>query len=375
MVEKIPALRIEQQGAGAEGERVVIYVTAMPLRVLREHAVVDTWNPDNEDGYQRPLESRRLREVANYVLEQQGILPMSVLVGTRPADEIVIVPTGFDETKTVSSGQLEIPPGAKLWVIDGQHRYYGVNEAFERTGNPDLAEYPFPVSLMWNIDQYAEMLHFNIVNTRQKKMSTDIVDRHLVRIQERSGLDMLRQGARGEKEYMRASATRLVDKINESEGPWFHQIAIPGVPGRDQGLVRQHAFVTSLEPVLKDSWVRGRTDEDKVQVITNFWKAAAQVWPDAFAEPKLHRVQATVGIYSLHMALPTLIQRCLERRDLTVEAFASLLKATGIDSEFWNKEVGVGDPLTLGTGMSSIRALALYISQRLPDAVDGAVKI
>ena len=79
--------------------------------------------------------------------------------------------------------------------------------------------------------------------------------------------------------------------LNDSPGVWRHQIAIPGVPGRDQGLVRQHAMVVSIEPFLRDPWVKGHgSEEDKVKVLTNFWEAAREVWPDAFDSPKDYRI-------------------------------------------------------------------------------------
>jgi DGQHR domain-containing protein len=369
---EVPALRITQQPNESEGAGVTLYVTAMTLTQMKPHVSVDTWSPSNPEGYQRPLVERRLREVSKYILEEQGIFPTSILVGTRPSDAPKIVPRGFSGLGPVTVGTLEFPEGSRLWIIDGQHRFYSTHYAYER-GAKTLGDYPFPVSIMWDVDRYAEMLQFNIINTRQKKMPTDIVDRHLVQIQDVEGLKMVAAGQRGEKDYLRASATRIVDKLNELPGVWHNQIAVPGVPGRDQGLIRQHAMVVSLEPFLKDSWVKGRTDDDKVKILANFWAAAKEAWPEAFNSPKDYRVQATVGVYSLHMALPTLIQRCLEERDVTQAKMRELLEGTGITVDFWHKEDG--DPLTLGTGMASIRALAHYIIKQLPTADTSAVRL
>ncbi len=350
-----------------------LFVTGLTLGQLQNHAKVETWSPSNTGGYQRPLVERRLREVARYIQEEQGILPTSILVGTRPGDEPALEAEGFsDDGQTVASGWLVVPDGARLWVVDGQHRLYGADYAFNR-GAEELAAYTFPVSIMWDIDRYTEMVHFNIINTRQKKMPTDIVDRHLLQMQQVQGLKMVSDGARGEKEYLRASAVSLVDRLNDEAGVWQHQIAIPGVPGRDSGLIRQHAMVVSIEPFLKDPWVKGRKEDDQLKVLVNFWAAAEEVWPEAFASPKDYRVQATVGVYSLHMVLPVLIQRCLDERDLTKSKMKELLQATGITSQFWHKEDG--DPYTLGTGMASIRALAHYITDQLPKGAAAGVKI
>lgn len=373
-MESVPAIRIYQRGLEEQGgDELTLYIGVMTLSQLREHAKVDMWSPSNPEGYQRPLVDRRLRELAKYVQEEEGVLPMSVLVGTRPTDEPRVEPIGFsDNGHRVSSGHLQIPDGAVLWVIDGQHRLYGVNYAYER-GAENLRDYPFPVCVLWDVERFKEMVHFNIINTRQRKMSTDIVDRHLVLRQNAEGIKMMASGARGEREFLRATATKVVDQLNDVPGVWQHQIAIPGVPGRDQGLVRQHAMVVSIEPLLKDAWVRSASDDDKIRVLVNFWDAVKEVWPDAFDSPKEHRIQATVGIYSLHMLLPVIIQRCLEDRDLSKDRMQDIITGMNLPPDFWNKETG--DPLTLGTGMASIRALAQYLINQLPQRTQSNVKI
>jgi len=134
--------------------------------------------------------------------------------------------------------------------------------------------------------------------------------------------------------------------------------------------------VASLEPVLKGDWVRGRgptLEEDVVRLLSNFWGALKDVWPEAFESPSDYRLQATVGIYSMHLVLPALIQRCLAEHDLSQAKMAEMVQATGITSDFWHKEDG--DPLTLGTGMASIRALAYYLTEQLPASVTTQVKM
>ena len=373
-MEKVSALRIVQEGLGTEGASgLTIYITGMTLTQLNKYVYVDVWGPENDGGYQRPLAERRLKEIAKYIQREQSVLPTSVLVGTRPDDEPNIEPVGFsDDPSAISVGELCFPEGATLWVIDGQHRLRGVNYAYEH-GAEHLGNYPFPVCVMWDVERYSEMLHFNTINTQQKKMQTDIADRHLVKRQSVEGDRMLALGSRGEKDYLRATATRITDRLNDTPGVWQHQIGIPGVKGRDKGLVRQHAMVVSIEPFLKDSWVRQVTDDDKAKVLVNFWDAAKDVWSEAFENPNDYRVQATVGIYSLNALLPVLIQRCLEDQDLTKEKMSELIGKMDIDSDFWHKEDG--HPLTLGTGMASIRALSHHLVSRIPRRESAGLKI
>ncbi len=377
-MDTIPAMRITQRGFGDGGEEISLLVTALPLHRLKEYMSVDNWTPANENGYQRPPIDRRLREVAKYVEEEEGILPTSVLLATRPGDEHNL---HFETTSGVDGfaewGMLTIPDEATLFVVDGQHRVFGVNRAYEKAGDPEFEKYPFPITIMQNVDRYREMVHFNIINTRQRKMPTDIVDRHLVMRQQKEGLGMIASGARGEKAYRQATATRIVDALYEADSPWFHEIAIPGVPGRDHGLVRQHAMVASLDPVLKDNWVLAQRPMEKhlVRLLCNYWNALRDIWPDAFDIPKDYRVQATVGLYSLHMVLPAVIQRCLVDKDLSKDKIAELMGKTRINSSFWSKNLNEGDPLVLGTGMASIRALAQYVISQLPETKAASVRL
>ena len=376
-MESLHAFQVTQKGESTGSEPISIFITAMTFGQLRKYVDVDRWSPDNPKGYQRPPVDRRLREVARYMLEEQGILPTSILLSTRPKND----DSGLDfhpeegGSGSVTWGTLSIPDNVKLWIVDGQHRYFGIERAYERTGAMGLESYPFPVCIMDKVEWYLEMVHFNIINTRQKKMPTDIVDRHLLMRQQTEGIKMMTSGKRGAKEYQQATATRIVDLLNEEEGPWYHQIAVPGVPGRDQGLVRQHAMVASLDPVMRDNWIRGQVNkpEGVVKVLSNYWEALQEIWPHAFESPDEYRVQATVGIYSLHMVLPVLIQKCLAERDLSKDKMREMMKATEIDATFWHKENG--DPLTLGTGMASIRAVAQHIIGQLPQISADAVRL
>ena len=343
----------------------MLLVTALPLSELRKHTKVDLYKPDNPEGYQRPLVDRRLAQIARYIMDDHGILPTSILLCVRQGDPNA---PSFEPQGAVGnfaeSGVLTIPDDAILWIVDGQHRHGGVSRAYERSGQAELADYPFPVTVMMGVNRYTEMLHFNTINTEQKRMQTDIVDRHMVIKAQREGLNLIASGKRGESEYLRAKCTRITDALNEQPGPWYHQISIPGVPGREQGLMRQHAVVASLGPNLKDAWLWGRTEEEVTELLARYWRALESVWSDAFENPDSYRVQATVGIYALHMVFPTVVHFCLGEGDLSEEKMRQVWQDSGIGATFWHKEDG--DPLTLGTGMASIRAVAQYLREQLP---------
>ena len=176
---EVPAFRIRQWGYGKGARERSIYLTALPVKFLALRADIDRWTKTNREGYQRPPLESRLRptgraSIIRYLLKEAGILPTSVLLNIR-------CKLKFREegkiTDEISFGKLIIPDNEKLWIVDGQHRL----EALKRATSlrPEFAEYPVPVTIMDLDNRFEEMLLFYIVNSRQKRIPTDIAYRHL----------------------------------------------------------------------------------------------------------------------------------------------------------------------------------------------------
>ena len=49
---------------------------------------------------------------------------------------------------------------------------------------------------------------------------------------------------------------------------------MPGEKRRPHHLMRQHSMVISLEPVVRDSFVKRLTDEEAGKLLLNYWCAA-----------------------------------------------------------------------------------------------------
>ena len=121
---QVPALRIEQRG-------VAMFVTALPLEELRKHITVDYWCPDNEDGYQRPLDRKAASRGCQIRYGRAGCTPhVHTDVYPTPGRFRPPRPTRPQRSRWSVSwtmGDIEHPRvNAALWVIDGQHRSFGV---------------------------------------------------------------------------------------------------------------------------------------------------------------------------------------------------------------------------------------------------------
>jgi len=366
-----PALRIIQQGTA-------MFVTALPLKFLADVVRTDYWQEENPEGYQRPLIGTRLKDVATFLRDERGIFPTGIVLAARGGRSGITFAPQTDLDGFGESGTLTIPRTGTLWLVDGQHRVNGAMRAWKE-GATDLADFPFTVTILQGVSRYEEMLQFHIINTRDKRVPSDIADRHLIQRYEKEGAAAIAMERNGPKRVMQAEGAIIADRLNREAGVWKGQIKIPSVKGREKGLAKQHAFVFSLEPVFRDAWTGDRINNDERSLLVkNYWAALRNIWPDAFKNPKDHRIQASAGLFALHMILPNVVQAALDQRGrgnarLTVDELTDVLeplKKLGNRyrrehrADFWAKEGG--HPLTVAIGLGAHRQLAAMLRVELP---------
>ena len=349
----VGAVMIQQKG-------VTMYIGAMAAKDVVRHAQVDFWEGEGSQGYQRPLVKKRIGEVGEYLIHGEGVLPTSVLLSVRMDDDVFFEGLG-GLGATGDYGELVIPADTRLWIVDGQHRISGLKHALNR-GHEELNNYPLPVTILEGATPFEEMKFFNIVNTRQKAIPTDIVDQHLVRLHDSMGVEMVR--AWGMNTVRRARAGRIVNLLNRSEGPWENQVKIPGVEGRQEGIIRHHTLVASLAPTLNDPWLEAHTDDAIADLLRQYWEAMGRIMGIAFTSPREYRVQSTVGVYVYHMLFPDIVRACLSAGELSSKMMERVLRYTNMTSQSWHREYG--DPRTRATGLRSIREFHADLRKLVP---------
>ena len=350
-----PAVRFRQKRPD-----VNLYVTAISLKDLLGRFDSDTYSSDNPSGYQRPVTPSRLRKISHYVREEEGTLPTSIVLCVRQPHRARF------ESADGASGTLTIDAGVPMWVVDGQHRLYGLRRALEKDKAKWLADYQLPVVIVDGIDAYEEMRTFHVINTRQKGVPTDVVDRHLLSMRDAEGLALIER--EGEKNYLRGRATMLADHFNDDESsPWRGMIRMPGDSPKPEHTLKQHSLVTSLEPVLRDGFVKRVTDEEAARLLLNYWNAARDIWSTAFETPKDYVLQKPLGAAVMHQILPDVLDICRASDDFSSTRMADALSYVGRSAGFWHAVRG--HYMVLASGSRAVKTLAEYLRERLPRPV------
>ncbi len=174
---------------------------------------------DNLETYQRMLQPRRLKKIAQYI-NGGGRFPTNIVVNLKNRKKTRM---RFDAKQTYGDeawGTLYLPPNyASAWIIDGQHRLYGYAYARAQEGfNKDSTV--LSVLAYENLPSEEEMNLFIDINSKQVKVSTGL----LVEL-----YADLHWGSSDREEAFQALLSRIASRLNrDSTSPLHDRLVVTG---------------------------------------------------------------------------------------------------------------------------------------------------
>jgi DGQHR domain-containing protein len=314
----------------------------------------------------------RLREVATYVEGEDAILPLGGLLNARSHNgssygEVLRFEPDAGQDGTIQSGWLTIPDRATpLEIVDMQHRLWGIRHAIQEDGREDLANFPVVVTLADGLSKMEEVEQFELINTTQKRVRTDLA-RRLMAIQAQDQDRRFAMAGRGR--LWEARGPVVADWLNRNGEMWQGRIIPPNKSKREmpRSIVRETSFVTSLKPILQTPLFQRMSEEDVAKLIDRFWQGVASVWPRAFENPAEHVIQKTPGLFSLHMLFSEVVELARSNnRDMTPDGFAETIKPWAeLGPDFW--EAGNEDGAGRFGSMKGFSTLAQELREKLPE--------
>ncbi len=135
------------------------YSLAMPSDVLATTCFVEPRNESPIEGFQRVLDGKRARDIANYIDSGFGTIPTTIILSAQTEAEIAYRRT----TRTLS---FKKTPKAFL-ILDGQHRVFGFS----------LAETKIrvPVCIYTGLNRTQESRLFVDINTKQRPVPNELL--------------------------------------------------------------------------------------------------------------------------------------------------------------------------------------------------------
>jgi DGQHR domain-containing protein len=189
---EIPAFKITQNN-------IKMLIFCCPVKVIYERFDVSRRIENKVLGYQRSFSNSRIKEIKNYINNEQGVIPNSVLVNL---DEDKY---SYSEDKLLTLNQQD----SLGLIIDGQHRVKGCYEA-----NPDF-EIMVVATLELSIIQQARL--FVKINKTQKGVPASLY-LDLLPLLEGDIDDFDQEGVSSERR-----ATEIATRLNEDEESPLYQ--------------------------------------------------------------------------------------------------------------------------------------------------------
>lgn len=254
----------------------VFYLFSAPAKTLYSILEINQRESDKDIGYQRTLAAARVRSVSDFIGGRNVMAP-AIVVSLEHAK--------FDE----KAGELHISRSTNSgWVIDGQHRLAGANEA--------STDIELPVVAFLDLNLETQIFQFVTINQTAKGVPRSLY------------YDLLKHLPPNKKpaDVAKEKAADIANQLKRDEGsPLYNRITVnPPQPGRSISLTN---FVRKVAPLVQrdKTPISGFNAWEQTRIIDNYFKGLREHEPLLFGHsPSI--VFRTVGFGGLLNALPRL---------------------------------------------------------------------
>ncbi|WP_425218875.1 DGQHR domain-containing protein [Ralstonia solanacearum] len=303
---KYPCLTFSQRPNPESPKFCILHA---PVGDVLQWSVVPQLSPGKTDGIQRARNETKVRNIKKFLdSDARNTIPTAIVV-TLGAGAYSIE-KGKDGTES-----LDIDPAKKdeIFVVDGQHRLYGLYEF-----NPQLMV-PIVAILEATVDERA--FQFVIINNKVSKVSTDHIRSLALKYSDNANSADLDGRLRAARLSL-SSNLSYVGIANESnDSPFKGLISFPDTPEDNQWVVPA-AIETAIGYIKSRALIQLDETDAHFDFFLTVWQAIKDTWPNAFSKDS--KLLSKVGI------------QCMTK--YTVDAIDYMVGFSDEDFSFSNKE-------------------------------------
>lgn len=350
--------------------------TVLPFRYVNKIAKPLIYG-DNPLGYQRQLDKKHYYDLARKLQKGEVTLPTAIVLGVSEEFIEQFVDTSFGESIVdFPIYELLQSDEQKFSVVDGQHRLAALELA--ATKYQSLLDYKLNIIILVNknIDRIKEIKVFTDINSKAKKITTDLTllaeyNYRLYYLTDLEEHDIL--------DHVGVEVAYILNELNPSNftNVWFGAIKVDVTSNQNYGIIGVAAFKNSLTTLVKTFIeINGYEDillsptieyiqsvsNDLSKFLTDAWEITYKHWPSAFikenSEYKFNMhfyIQKTTGVNAIHQ----IITECLKRSsNNALDIYKEVLLKSPIEAEDWRKK-GPFSGLTSKSGFNKAVGIIL----------------
>lgn len=278
-----------------QGE-TVFYETAIAAGNITDERFYqpDRWDTLSNEGYQREVNEGHARRIMQHLknTDSTNVLPTNLVINFRK-------PLAIARTQYEGVVEIEVPdssfPG---YVIDGQHRIAAIRKAID--DGVELDNYQMGVTIT-RFSLKDEMVHFrniNVTANRPPKGLSQVIGARLTEEFDTPALTA--------KDQATNRTVAILSRLTSDPGsPWYGKVAMGGVRKRSFHTTVQSQVISSMVGMFMNGRFADPTERtDHVyNLFLNWWKAVAEVFPEAVNNTDSSIIMRVGGFYPLHIIL------------------------------------------------------------------------
>jgi DGQHR domain-containing protein len=290
-----------------------VVLGSAPARDLWATSFADILDEAEQSGYQRPCDRRHAREFRLYIEQPDATtIPLTFNLRGRPGRAWRLKPPKPREgTRAV----LEIlqpsgPNGRVMARVDCQHR-------LEMMGDSEI---PLSFQCYLGLTAEEEMRIFNVINSKAKGLSPSLLDYH--------DTQLLHDVAKERPELF------IAKKLNDDPASvWHNRLKLGGAA--TQGTHRRVTLRGMRHGValfLQNALIRNLPILEQYEIVSAFWRAVTNAWPEAWNQPRQHLVTKGIGVQGLSVLAGDIVKLAMDAGEeptiVTFERYLGRLTTT-----------------------------------------------
>jgi DGQHR domain-containing protein len=262
----------------ADGEAPTFCMFHAPAAEIETWSTVPRLTPEDTTGIQRKRNDFKVRSIKKFLdQDQRNTIPTAIVV-TLGAGAYQLQMTNQDSGLGVIT--LTEEGKGSIFVVDGQHRLYGI-----KLFSNDAA---IPVVAILDASNEERAFQFIVINNKVSKVATDHIRALSINFGDQTESPTLEQRLKSARLSLHRNV-QLVGQADElTESPFQAMVSLPGKPNGDSRPIVPAAIESAVAYVQSKKFKQLPDDEAAFDFFLAIWAAVKQHWPDTFtAQSKL----------------------------------------------------------------------------------------
>lgn len=266
---KYPCLVFRQRPDNANAP--VLCMFHAPAAEIEAWSTVPRLSPDDESGIQRARNDFKVKSIKAFLQDSRNTIPTAIVI-TLSQDSYALAEA--PDVQGLSFIELDEANKSKIFVVDGQHRLYGL-KLFD-----DAASVPV-VAILDATDE-EKAFQFIVINNKVSKVTTDHIRALSINFTDQAGNADLEERLRTARLslHRHVALVGLADELSDS--PFAGLVNLPGKPNPEQRMIVPAAIEASVAYVQSKKFKQLADDDAPFEFFLVLWSSVKASWPQVF---------------------------------------------------------------------------------------------